>query len=368
MEVNSLRRLFFFPEIPGNDSGYRIAVKYDFRSFSFTPDDVLVFWTTDTLKPLPELELLKNKGVVIILIKRRQKTIDRITELMHLNHPAFFSSRDKMDHQYVQSGYDFVYCGDAGFYTFVKKNLRYKTLEVRFHNLWYKILIRKQIHHFKSGLKYFLNILYNVRFEKQIFRDNLAFKTFITRSDELFYKSVSGKNDCRVYPELNGETERITPDNPIPHTSILNNGSFNFIWFGTVSTHVKDGITWFIKKVYSVLLSNGYPVTFNLYGEGTLKFSDQARKIYGHGRLNGNNIPDSGKGLFINPDLSGGGLKLKIGYFLERNLRFISTPFGMDGYETYVVRENVIVASPMEWLAKITDLIIDGQNNRGSCN
>jgi hypothetical protein len=59
-----------------------------------------------------------------------------------------------------------------------------------------------------------------------------------------------------------------------------------------------------------------------------------------------------GNGLFVIPDLLGGGIKVKTGDALRQGVPFVTTPFGAEGYE-FDHCEGRIVAELPDWSDRI---------------
>jgi hypothetical protein len=90
-----------------------------------------------------------------------------------------------------------------------------------------------------------------------------------------------------------------------------------------------------------------------MWGVGTERFANPQNGVYGHGFRRENGLPFDGDGLFVIPDLLGGGIKIKTGDALADGRAFITTPFGMEGYEP-AHDPNVLTADFESWPAVTT--------------
>lgn len=62
--------------------------------------------------------------------------------------------------------------------------------------------------------------------------------------------------------------------------------------------------------------------------------------------------------LYINPDIIGGGIKLKLQTLIEAGVPFISSVFGFEGYSHSIIDNRyIIVEEEANWVKKIIELI-----------
>lgn len=341
------KRLFLFPETPSDANGYTIAVREDFNRFDFNKDDLVIVWTLFYDESILFFENLHRAlGLNSVIIRRKRDWFYRLQSLLLFRHPSLFYSNciaKRVERIYQ---IEYVFCGDTTFFPFMDTIKGDFVREVRFHNVWMKILLRRHItQQAVVGSIMRINLFFFDSLEKRIFKANVN-KIFINRSDLKFYEVMTGDTSAKVWSVIDDFSKR-----DVFHNDMLFNddGSLQIIWFGSVSGHMKGGLKWFIKHVYIPLMDDGLNLRFDLFGEGSLKFSSKRYRITGHGRFVDSGVPMGGRGLYINPDLLGGGIKLKIKYFIEFNLRFLSTPFGMEGYEAVDTGNRALISPPNQW-------------------
>ena len=62
--------------------------------------------------------------------------------------------------------------------------------------------------------------------------------------------------------------------------------------------------------------------------------------------------------LYVNPDIVGGGIKLKLMDLLEGGIPFISSPFGYEGYSRNLIDERFcFVEEEDNWAQRIINVI-----------
>lgn len=61
--------------------------------------------------------------------------------------------------------------------------------------------------------------------------------------------------------------------------------------------------------------------------------------------------------LYINPDIIGGGIKLKLQTLIEAGVPFISSVFGFEGYSHSIIDNRyIIVEEEANWVKKLLNL------------
>lgn len=349
-------RLFLFPELPTKTDGYGIAVYIDLQSFEYREGDFLVFFTDDASDFPAEIkrQLLEKKAELIV-VERNRSWQHIFRELIALRHPShFYGHSYHVQMKLPEIEWEYIFCGDVIFYYHVRAFLKYKSILVRFHNLWSKLVWRARWKSVRTGWRFaFLNLWLGKRLELRIVHDSNCQKAFITESDLDFYEILSGDRNLELMPVI----EKVNIPNEDLSFNISEGGTLNLVWFGTVVSHNVYGIKWFLKEVYEPLKKQGCNVAFHLFGRHTEKFDRRELAIYGHGKFNGDGLPLDGNGLFINPDLLGGGVKLKMQFMLESGLHVLSTPFGMDGYEHIDGSKFLTVENSEDWQNHILTLL-----------
>jgi hypothetical protein len=349
------KRVFFFPEMPSVDNGYTMAVTADFNRFLFGNDDLIIVWTAFYDESIMLFEKLHNElGINAIIVLRKRNLAYQFWAIFSLRHPSVFYSKSLSTLFERFNRIEYVFCGETTFYFFMNSIRGFFEREVRFHNVWMKIFMRQRIYSFKvADIVMSANLFYFDNLEKKIFKAPVD-KILINQSDLNFYKVMTGDTKGRVWSVI----DDLRRNEFISDKLIFNiDGSLQIIWFGSVSGHMKGGLYWFIKNVYKPLIDEGFFMRFDLFGEGSLSFSSERYRIKGHGRFIGLGLPLDGLGLFINPDLLGGGIKMKIKYFLENNLKFLSTPFGVEGYEKIEMDNYALIEHPNHWPSSLRTLL-----------
>ena len=129
------------------------------------------------------------------------------------------------------------------------------------------------------------------------------------------------------------------------------------VWFGGIESHKISSVYWFVNNVLPKIRIAHPNITLQLYGGGTKQFHSPDNGVYGHGRYNGNDFPHAGESLYINPDIIGGGIKLKLYTYLKAGVPFITTPFGFEGYPSELIDDYCIVSEQEKWIDDINCVI-----------
>jgi hypothetical protein len=132
------------------------------------------------------------------------------------------------------------------------------------------------------------------------------------------------------------------------------------VWFGGIESHKTQSICWFINDIFKEVRKKIPDMEFHLYGNNTKKFSNPINGIYGHGHYAGKEFPMKSNALFINPDIIGGGIKLKLITYLNEKVVFLSTPFGFEGYDKELIDgKYCIVKEPDRWTETIIRMFLN---------
>lgn len=340
--------LYLFPSLPGKLSGYSIAVQSDMEYYRPKPEDYIVFITEDDRQPEQP-----SKNILFI---NRNNPILRLSNLFSTGHPGFFSGHYLQKRIYRKFGvrkFKTIFYGDINFFTLFFR-LQSENAIIRLHNLYHKMYSNMITH----GIKYQnIRILYEVYagmlLEKKIFyqvRKNNKLNLLTITDDERNYciKVLSGK--CKTLPI----TINMEPRTLIKSPSFKWDGSI--VWFGGVSSHKKIGIDAFLKRIYLPLSKAMEDIKFDLYGSGTLKYHNPDRHVYGHGFVETFNYKKYSQAIFINPDIIGGGIKLKLYDLYVSNLRCLSTPYGVEGFPFLPSWENMKVLNFDSWYSYLIEL------------
>jgi len=130
------------------------------------------------------------------------------------------------------------------------------------------------------------------------------------------------------------------------------------VWLGGIQDHKMGSMIWFIENVFPKVKEIIPNVEFHLWGMNTNKYDNPSQKIFGHGFYVGEDIPFKNSALFVNPDIIGGGVKLKLKNLFENGIPFITTPFGFEGYNKNSVDGRYCIVTEMDsWVETITNLL-----------
>lgn len=306
--------LYIFPILPSKKNGYGIAVASDYERLKPRVEDVVIWYSTSD-----------NPSYHQIMIRPRKFAISRVINVIQnkVNSEVTESDLRKMD--FKPSEIDSIFCGDVIFYRALRSIFPEKQINVRFHNCFGRILDRVRLIDEPVNLRFKIQSRAFYKLEKEIFHDSNVHKIFISEEDRNYYTSNFGvESDSEVWgfmPDMNKATvlRSNTRKNKIVH-------------LGGVQSHKIDGIKWFINDVFYPLRKSYPLLEFHLYGKGTDLFNNPDNGIFGHGFYNGEHFPLVNEGLYINPDVIGGGVKIKLLKYFEEGTTFITTPFGYEGY------------------------------------
>ena len=199
---------------------------------------------------------------------------------------------------------------------------------------------------------------YNLRtfykLETEIFKDNNVTKIFISKEDQNYYSLMTGNEDSELW-QFNLDTNLSSKNRKeIKYSNKL-------VFFGGVSSHKKQSVLWFINSVFPVIKSQISDIEFHLWGNGTKRFNSTKDSIFGHGFFNSDGFPLRDESLYINPDIIGGGIKIKLMSYFNNGIPFISTPFGYEGYsKEYIDDKYCMVSSLEDWGNDIVKILSKG--------
>ncbi|WP_026837171.1 hypothetical protein [Gillisia sp. JM1] len=340
-----MKNIWLFPERVAEDNGYSLVVKQDFEESKVKESDIQIYYSSSDL----ELEYPS------IFIKRQNILgTKRIINLLNFEPTSnIHHSQLKFLESIPSSEIAKIFCGDVIFYQALRKLFPEKQITVRLHNCFSRILVRKRMMNLKVGLPFLYNLRSISKVEQEIFRDPNVFIIFLSQEDLSFYKSVVSKENAMLSAvKLN-----------LPKSGRVSLKSINkIVWFGGIESHKKDSIDWFIKQVFLPLRTKFPNLEFHLFGKNTVNFTKEKEEIFGHGIYHGNGFPFKENSIYINPDIIGGGVKIKIKTYIENNIRFISSPYGFEGYsKTLIDQKEVIVQPENNWYKFLFDLLINNK-------
>ena len=338
--------VYFFPTLPIQRDGYSIVVNSDYNILKPKEDDLVVWYNMD---------LFRDKISTGIVIDGPSKYgAKRFLNIIQGRLSCEFTAHDLRGIKLPMNPSS-VFCGDIHFYRVLRQFYPQKEIMVRFHNCYTRISKRIELlANSNPNIKFKINLFGNRRLEKQIFNDNKVKKIFISEEDRDFYVSMMGKyNDSEVWgviPDFEKvKKNRVKVDHPT-----------KIVWFGGIQAHKADSVRWFIEKVFTPLQLKYTKIEFHLFGSGTSAYNDPDKLVYGHGRYQGDGMPFKSEGIFINPDLTGGGVKIKLKQYFEEGVTFITNPFGYEGYShDWIDNEYCYCVQLDEWYGRLDKLFAD---------
>lgn len=340
-------KLFLFPQIPGNSSGYQIAVKNDLNKVDIHSDDFVVFVTES-----PDVLSIKCQYATI---KRKKKVSLWSIKQFILFRPHSEISIQSLKEALKDRQFDEIFCGDTIFYRGAKNLFPRSILSVRFHNLFILARNRNKISKYKlNWFHRYLNYSFS-RLENKILCDKQCQPILITR-EEFLYSKLLYRNDRIKLWEI--------PLEVLPNIDIKRQSIKKFIWFGGISPQKKDGIEYFIKNIWPELLQFDNSLEFHLYGKNTEIFHDRNFNIYGHGFYKKSDIPFKNESIYINPDLLGGGVKIKVSHLAKSSAFLITTPSGIEGWQDFSSNPNFLIAPIEKWVKILLDYLSNSNINK----
>ena len=230
-----------------------------------------------------------------------------------------------------------IFCGDVIFYKALRAMFPGRLMTVRLHNYFTLARIRRVARRIPVDLHFRLTLELTSRLERQIMQDQLVSPIFINPEEQRLFRLA--------WP---GRASELWPVDCKPSNEVSHPRRARLIYFGGTGSHQACGLRRFINSNLDGLRSRHPGLELHLWGDGTERFHGPSNGVHGHGRWHGDGVPDGGDGLFVIPDLLGGGVKVKTGDALSRGLPFITTPFGAEGY-SFNPERGRMVAELDEW-------------------
>lgn len=188
--------------------------------------------------------------------------------------------------------------------------------------------------------------------EREIFNDRNVTKIFISEEDANYYTLMTGYSKDAVVWAYEANKELMLKNRS---EFILNK---KLVWFGGVEAHKIKSVEWFINEVFVQIKESIPDIEFHLYGKSTEIFNDTKLKVFGHGFYNSDGFPFKGEALYVNPDIIGGGIKLKLLTYFDNGIPFISTPFGYEGYDKSLIDNKFCYVEEMDtWAIRIIEIL-----------
>lgn len=336
-------RLLLFPSYPVTTNGYGIAVREDIHRLTVNEKDQVIWYVTKEDSTFSHGQVINRYG------KFSFKRFYNFLRMRH-NTEVYLSDLNGVKADEI----DEIFCGEVVFYRALRQLFPNKKIIVRFHNCFARVHDRVNLLGNSNSLSllYRLNLSVFYSLEREIMSDKNVYKIFISNEDRYYYTSNFGKYD-------DSEVWGFTPDiNRINQNRKKLSTISKIVWYGGLDSHKIDSVNWFVSSVFAKLKIDHPDLEFHLYGKGTVAFNDEKNGIYGHGFYDGNDMPFMDSALYINPDLTGGGVKIKLISYFESGVRFLTTPFGYEGYAESLVDNKYCFVKPSdEWLDFITELV-----------
>ena len=342
-------KLFVFPESPVPDNGFGIAVADAYKQLKPKEEDVVVWYTTK--RDFTELRSQDH-----LMEKAPITSLWRVFNVIR-NHPSHELPPSQLS---FLKKYDFdeIHCDDTTFFRPLRHLFPDKHINVRFHNSYARIEDRRRLLHISVGAKFRLVLSAYYDTERFIMNDRNSTKIFLTVEDRNYYCSHFGiTSDSYVWPGM--EYEKLNGLRSYCETNAID----RVVWFGGIESHKVRSVWWFIQDVLPQVRSTLPEVTFHLYGAGTQQFDNPEEGIFGHGFFDGKGIPDKGHSLYVNPDIVGSGIKLKLLTYLHEGVPFITTPFGFEGYPQNLADNYCIISEQPHWAEDIVNYIVKSKEN-----
>lgn len=336
--------LYIYPQAANNLNGYSIGVEAAYQRQTPKEDDIVVWMTT-----YPKKDMWHLRGNDYIIKYPSKISWRSILNLISLKWFTVLSVGDL--NFLTKYKFDNIICDEEIFYPALRKLFPNNKISVRFHNCYARIYDRLKLLDRKVDFKYYYVLHCSYRLERQIMRDENVFKIFISDEDRNYYTSHFGiKSDSEVF-------EFLPNMDSVNQNRIQTHFDNRLIWFGGVESHKKSSIEWFINSVFPKVKKQLPNIEFHLWGARTTMFDNPEKGVYGHGFFDGNGMP-SYESLYVNPDIIGGGIKLKLLSLLENGIPFISTPFGFEGYNYDLVdNKYCFVVEENKWAEFIVDFL-----------
>ncbi len=334
--------LYVLPINPEGKNGYSIAVSHDLMKICPSGDDIVIWYESTPYSKYSNDIFLKRPG---------KYALSRVLNVLRNYVNCEVNSNDikKLNLSCPKN----IFCGDVIFYRALKQLYPSSTITVRFHNCFARIRDRLELLEINTNLKFKIQLSAYYKLEKEIFNDTDVYKLFISNEDRDYYVSNFGRFD-------DSEVWGFKPDMEKAASNRVAGKKKKFVHFGGLQIHKIDSLNWFINDVYTPLVKQIPNLEFHLWGKNSEILNNPSIKVFGHGFYNGDDLPCKEDGLFVNPDLTGGGVKIKLLDYFEKGASFISTPFGYEGYSRELIdNEFYYVIDSQKWLEFLTNYFSD---------
>lgn len=316
--------LYLFPTFPSPTNGYGMGVEYAYNRLAPRPEDMVVWYVSASAK---HPSCVKSDDVII----------EKTGNLSRRSVFNILSGRPRLEvgvgdlKDLKGRSFKKIHCDETTFFRALRNIFPNSHISVRFHNNFSRIYARMRQLRLKLDWKYTYTLKSMFEMERCIFEDKNSHKIFISDEDRYYYTSMYGvASDSETWPYYpNADLMRKNRKRELVLDKKL-------VWFGGVESHKYSSVKWFIDEVYPQLLRKIPELEFHLWGSKTSDFNAPKRNIFGHGYYDGDDMPLK-NALYINPDIIGGGIKMKLLTLFENGIPFISSPFGFEGYSKELI-------------------------------
>lgn len=340
--MQALRNLYLFPELPGAKSGYQIAVAEDFERLSPTPEDLLVFVSSDA-------HGVSRSGNTLRI--GRNLAALRLSSLCTVGHPSFFSGSLLMRilrREFEDRKFGTVFLGDINFAQLAHR-IDAERVRIRLHNLYVRML--RNMLAASLGARYarmYYDAIVGARLERDLFRlaerDPRYEFLFISKEEEAYAEEHHGVERREAW--------LMRPPTPAPDAAPAVPGwDGRLVWVGGLSSHKLAGMRYFIRRIYHPLRRARREISLLIIGAGGVRFHEPSAGIEARGFVPHLDYGAFAGALFVNPDVVGGGVKLKMREFYSHGVNCLSTVLGTEGFDSLLGWRGLVVRPIEQWLS-----------------
>lgn len=322
--------LILLPSYPDSYGGYGKAVRADIQRLDISRDDLVVVYAPKSQDILPSSEYLHRSS------RQSWRRLPNIIRMRCTSELQAFELRPLV----WGRGFSKVFCGDTIFYHAARAIFPDTPFDVRFHNYFSMARYRQSMRRYPISLLFRYNLYVVSHLEREILNDPLVAPIFITPEEQNYARLAFPHLKSECWPIHSIDAQQC----PLPKAP----SAWRLVFMGSLAHHTRVGVDYLMQHVLPRIRERSPGLKLHLFGGGTERLNRPASSIFGHGYFQGDGYPFDGDGLFVVPDLVGGGIKVKVGDMLRAGVPFISTPFGVEGYEL-PKSPHVIVVDIDEW-------------------
>lgn len=342
--------LYIFPAAPSKNDGYGIGVEYAINKLQPKHDDLIIWYTN-----VPKETISGFEDHHFIIKKAPLYSIRSVSNILFGRARLELNYRDL---SFLQQ-YDFetIHCDEVYFYRALRRLFPDKKINIRLHNCYARILDRKRLLKLALDPQFTKTLKVMYKLEREIFNDRNTYKIFISEEDRNYYTNNFGiTSDSEVWPYV--------PDVTKSKDEFPQHIDHKLVWFGGIQSHKKASVDWFINSQFPIIKKTLPDIELHMWGYGTRAYNNPTNNVYGYGFYDGKDKYPMSNALYINPDIIGGGIKLKLLKLFEDGVPFITTPFGYEGYSKDLIdNKRIIVAEPHLMAATIIQVISNTYDN-----